>query len=435
MRTTKIRKLSRLFRLNEEPFEIAKGQLDILRLILSRKKQRVYISTTTQYGKSLVVSIGAILLASVLKKKVLIIAPKRDQSRIIMRYVLEHVLDSELFYSGLLDVDSIEKLKTERSKDRLAWSHGGEIMIASAESHRTSLAGMGLLGFGADVVILDESAGITDKAFEYVLRMLGRHADTKLIEISNPHSRNHFYKAFCDPEYHKIEIDYKQAIAEGRLTQKFIDEMRSKMTSRMFKIMYEVKFPEENEFTYFKPIKYETVPEANELKYFGACDPALGLSGKEGSLVGIVVIAKDTKGNIYEILNEGERYTPDQTMERIMQLPYRFDRFGVEAIQFQKYFLQEMQKRSISSGKYIPFVAIEQQRKKEERIESLEPFINTGQIKFSGKGELWDEMQNYPESDKLDVLDTLEMAWRLASGGGSNEISTGEAIGTTSGWD
>ena len=44
----------------------------------------------------------------------------------------------------------------------------------------------------------------------------------------------------------------------------------------------------------------------------------------------------------------------------------------------------------------------------------MEPLINTGQILFKGGNELWNEMQEYPDVEYLDILDALEMAWRLA---------------------
>lgn len=418
-----------LFRLNEEPVNLSVGQSDIARSILDKELQRVWISTTTQYGKSLTVALSAIILAAIRKLKVLVIAPKKDQAKIIMRYVLEHVTDNEVFTDGLIDVTEIERMKTERSKERLSWNHGGEIMIGSAESHRTSDAGRGLLGFGADIIIVDESAEIPDDAFMFILRMLGRHANTKLVEISNPMARNHFYKASVSDKYYKIRIDYEQAIAEGRLTQTFIDEMKARMTSKMFKIMYAVEFPAENEFTYFKPTKWEQLPPYNTLKFYGACDPAMGESGKAGSLVGIVVLAVETQtAKIYEVESIGEVLTPDQTMSKILSFPYRFERFGIEAIQFQRYFFHEVEKRSREQKIYMPLVPLTQDRKKEERIESLEPYINTEQILFRGDNELWEEMQNYPKSAKLDVLDTCEMAWRLARGGGTSEVSSNDDI-------
>jgi hypothetical protein len=69
--------------------------------------------------------------------------------------------------------------------------------------------------------------------------------------------------------------------------------------------------------------------------------------------------------------------------------------------------------KSKAEGKNIPFEGVNQKRKKEERIESLEPPVNTGQILFSGRGIIWEHFQDYPECE-LDVLDSLEMSARIA---------------------
>ena len=137
----------------------------------------------------------------------------------------------------------------------------------------------------------------------------------------------------------------------------------------------------------------------------------LGKSKTHKSLVGIVVLGVDEKGQAYEVYNHGREIGPSEAMTTIFNLPFIFQRFGVEAVQFQKYFLNQMDEKSKELKKYIPFEAIEQKRAKEERIESLEPYINTGQILFSGEGILWEHFQEYPELEQLDVLDTLEMAW------------------------
>ena len=80
--------------------------------------------------------------------------------------------------------------------------------------------------------------------------------------------------------------------------------------------------------------------------------------------------------------------------------------------------MQTIDEKSKELGKRIPFKGITQNRDKISRIESLEPAINTGQIYFKGGNELWKEMQDYPESENLDVLDALEMAYRTINSSG-----------------
>ena len=198
-------------------------------------------------------------------------------------------------------------------------------------------------------------------------------------------------------------------------------------TTKDWKRYYLVKFPDANEFTYFKPKKYEILPEQSKLKYFVGVDLALGdlaqdgvvdpTKKSKGSLVGIIVLARDRfTGQVYEVYNFGKAIGPDETIKTIFNLPFpEFIRIGIEDVLFQRYFLSVIKQKSTKEGRFLPFQGVEQKLKKEVRIESLEPIINTGQILFSGEGELWDEMQEYPETDKMDCLDALEIAWRMVN--------------------
>lgn len=407
-----------MFKYNDLPMEIKGGQEDIFYAILDPMLKRIWITAYTQYGKTLTVALAATILASTYHKKVKILSAKDEQAKIMMRYILEHIQDNADFLVGLIDVDAVSKRQTAFSSNRLAWSHGGEIEVKSAEA-KAKRGGQGLLGSGGDVVIIDESPLVPDEHYQYIQRMLGRNKDTRLIEIGNCIERNHFMRSYEDPAYHIIRIDYHQGIAEGRITEAFIEEIKTghnAVTSKFFKSMYECVFPQENEFTYFKPTKYSIMP--NIVEYYGACDPALGEMGKtdKGCDAGIVVLGLDENGKIYEVESIVKNMTPETLMNTILSLPYKFARFGVEAVAFQKFFLKEMEKKSQQIGKYIPFEEIQQKEKKEKRIESLEPFINTAQIEFKGGNPLFQQMQDYPYSDKVDGIDTLEMCFRLVQG-------------------
>ena len=74
--------------------------------------------------------------------------------------------------------------------------------------------------------------------------MLGGHKDNFLFEIGNPFRRNHFLRTYRDPTYHKIEINWQAAVKEGRMSKEFIDEMRREA---FFDVMYDVKFPDEED--------------------------------------------------------------------------------------------------------------------------------------------------------------------------------------------
>src|SRR3989304_2818727 len=396
-----------------EPFELTDGQAEIFLAIINRNYKWLWQSAPTRYGKSDILAMALLYLAAVKKLKIPIVGGSEEKARKIMDYVVAHIADHPLFYQGLInaDISKIEQLKVSVSKNGLRWYDGGWIYITSIDARQISKEGESVVGEGGDVVVLEEAGLIKQKdQFSKVVRMPEEDKGWgKLIMSGNCIENSVFETAFNDPLYYKVRIPLEQAIAEGRFTEKYLEEKKSQTTSKDWKRYYLVSFPEANEFTYFKPQKYEFLPD--ELKYYGSVDLALGESAKS-SLVGITVIGVNIKGQAYEVWSQGEVIAPEETIRTIFNLPYKFERFGVEAVQFQKYFLKVIEEKSKQEGKYIPFVGINQSKKKEERIESMEPFINTGQILFKGDNELWDEMQDYPEADKLDVLDSLEMCWR-----------------------
>jgi len=408
-----------------EPYQITFGQACILESILNPKYKNVWISAPSRYGKSEVVAIGVIILVVFYHLKVPIVAGSMEKAKKIMEYITQHIGDHEDLYRGLINVENqamVEKLKIQVSKNALRWSNGGWVYVTSVDSRSVSKEGEGVVGEGGDVTILEEAGLITSKEqYSKIVRMPeDDNGWGKLIQNGNCIEGSVFESAYHNPDYKKVRISLNQAIKEGRVKKSSLRRKKAGMTRKDWKRYMLVRFPEENEFSYFKPVKYKVIPTQRDsenkvipMEYYGALDPALG-EAKKGSLVGIVVLGRDTTtGKVYEVYNLGKQLKPEEAIQTVFNLPYEFTRFGIEAIQFQKYFLDTIETKSQQSGKYIPFEGIQQSRSKTERIESMEPIINTAQIEFSGEGELWNEMQDYPKTESLDVLDTLEMAWRL----------------------
>jgi predicted phage terminase large subunit-like protein len=399
-----------------QPYELTDGQAEIFIDVIRLDIKWLWLSAPTRYGKSDVLALGLIYLAVFENLKIPIVAGSEDKARKIMEYIVAHVADHPILYQGLinLDLSDVEKLKVSMSKDKLRWASGGWIYITSVDSRNVSKEGEGVVGEGGDVVVLEEAGLIRHKEqFSKIVRMPeGNRGWGKLIQSGNCIEGSVFADAYKNDLYKKVRIGLDQAIAEGRYTQKELEEKKSQTTSKDWKRYYLVEFPAENEFTYFKPKKYDALPPPTKLKYFGTLDPALGKT-KKGSLTSAIVLAVDDAGQMYEVEAIGEHLKPDESIRRIFNLQYLFQRFGIEAIQFQSYFLSVIEAKSKAEGRYIPFEGIQQKRSKEERIESLEPYINTGQILFKGEGILWEHMQDYPNTEFLDVLDALEMCVRM----------------------
>lgn len=403
-----------------EPYEMTMGQTCIMEAVLNSNYKEVWISAITRYGKSEIIAMGAILLAVLYHLKIPIVAGSTAKAKKIMEYILQHIGDHPDLYAGLINAENTEiqdKLKIQISKSALRWVKGGWIYVTSVDSKNISREGEGVVGEGGDVIILEEAGLITrEEQYSKVVRMPEEdNGWGKIIQSGNCVEKSVFETAYKDPAYHKVRIGLQQAMLEGRINEESLARKKKNMTSKDWKRYMLVEFPQENEYTYFKPTKYEVLPP--DLKYYGALDPALG-QAKKGSLVGIVVLGVDGKGQVYEVDSIGIQMKPEETIRTIFNMPYTFTRFVIESVQFQKYFLQTIDEKSKQLGKRIPFKGITQKKDKISRIESLEPAINTGQIHFKGKNELWKEMQDYPESENLDVLDALEMAYRTINSGG-----------------
>ena len=229
-----------------EPLELTDGQAEIFWSIYNPSIQRVQIMTTTQYGKSLTVALSALYTAKRRKAKVAIVAPTDKQGGIIMDYIISHLFDNEFFTKGLIDVTGIEKMRTQKTRDRLIWLDGAEIRVLTVGASNVTAKGLGVMGFHADIIIEDESSLIPDSHHSKVTRMLGGNVrKSKMVKIGNPFFRNHFYNSWHSDRFYKIFIDYKRAIAEGRLTEEFVEEQKtSGMSKEDFGVMYLVQFPD-----------------------------------------------------------------------------------------------------------------------------------------------------------------------------------------------
>ena len=244
------------------PFEMTLGQNEIFDCIFMKGantataeypggKRRMHFMTLTQYGKSDTVSMAVLTRVATFPEKWALVAPSQAKAKIIMAYLIKHVFENEYTLARFkLDPgENEDMIRRERSKNRLTFDIGngqiGEVFILSAESRlkRGEDMGNALMGFGAPNLIEDESALISDESDAKAMRMVGGFTGQGMdfvVKIGNPFSRGHFLKAYEDPAYHKININWERAVKEGRLTQAFIDEMRVKP---FFRVLYENQFP------------------------------------------------------------------------------------------------------------------------------------------------------------------------------------------------
>lgn len=219
-------------------------QVQIIDVIAKRRFPRTILILPTQYGKSMAVADGVLIRILSHKEKWAIVAPSEDKARIIMDYIIDRIFDDQLFIHELEYHNTKEKLKQERSKTRITFRNGGEVRVYSGNASNTRQTKSALMGFGAANIVLDEAGQISDELYSTVKRMVGGSKDNFILEIGNPVYRNHFHKIWFGSRYKKIFMDVYTALAEGRYTPEFIDEMREEAG---FEWMYECKFPDATE--------------------------------------------------------------------------------------------------------------------------------------------------------------------------------------------
>jgi len=222
------------------------GQLHIFSSIAFQMYPRIEIICTTQYGKSLMTALACLVLSCVSGIRVAVVAPSKEKAKIIMRYYIEHLGDHALFYSQLEKNTRLERLRQEESKNRITLRNGGGIYVLSADTKNSKKSIEAAMGEGAQVVIVDESGLIPDDVEATIFRMIaGKKGQVMYVKIGNPFYRNHFHKDWeNNPRYHKIFIDYLQALKEGRYRQEDIDDA---MLKPLFDQLYACLFPPEGD--------------------------------------------------------------------------------------------------------------------------------------------------------------------------------------------
>lgn len=331
----KIKKLvsSRYKNYYGKPFELTDGQAEIFEAIAKRKYPRVHCLTFTQFGKSDVVSMAILTRITTFPEKWAIVAPSNKKARIIMSYLIGHTFDNE-YTMSMFEVDkgeSIDRIRRERSKERMTFRHPdgqiGEVFTLSSEGKRTKDLLDALIGFSSPNVVIDESSLIDDVQYVGILRMLGGHADNFLFEIGNPMRRNHFLKSSLDPNYHHINIDCYRGQKEGRITQQFIDEMKSKP---MFSILYENKFPPQDavDASGYAPLFTDDFLNSkikNSVEIFGELRLGCDVAG-EGSNYSVITLRGMNGAKILY-----REHTPD-TMAFVSVIVQKFRETGADRI-------------------------------------------------------------------------------------------------------
>ncbi len=169
--------------------------------------------------------------------------------------------------------------------------------------------------------------------------------------------------------------------------------------------------------------EYKSVDEllaklGGEARIYGACDPSLGMAGKSRDDTAIVIIlTHNPTGHMYVLDADIRKRKPRQIIDAIIEYHgiRRFTSFGIETNQFQHFLATELKRISAEAGVRLPVKEVKHTSDKLGRIQSLEPLISSGVLRFSRRQRtLLDQLRQFPRAAHDDGPDALEMAVELA---------------------
>lgn len=156
--------------------------------------------------------------------------------------------------------------------------------------------------------------------------------------------------------------------------------------------------------------------------FYGACDPSLGLKGQSRDPSALLVGGYNRETGVLDVVEAKIRKrTPDRIIIDIIELQRQWQcvMWAVEAIQFQAFLHSELLKRSAKAGVPVPALAVKPNVDKLLRIEGIQPFVASGQIRLHPSlTTLVEQLRHFPKADHDDGPDALEMLWQLATRGG-----------------
>ncbi len=131
----------------------------------------------------------------------------------------------------------------------------------------------------------------------------------------------------------------------------------------------------------------------------------------------VTVLARDRKEHtLYVVEVHATRDKADQTIELILALhqKYKFTRFAIETNGFQVLGVQKLQQTARQRGLHVPIEEYKNSGNKAVRIQRLQPLLKTGLIQLYHHPQLLDQIRYFPRAKYDDILDSLEMAVRIA---------------------
>lgn len=201
---------------------------------LSDENTRIVLNCHRQSGKSLACAIKAVHTTILPNKTVVVISPTQRQSS-LLHHTIRHLLK---------DIGIVPSIDNTTSTEL----QNGSRIISLPGSQWT------IRGYTADVVIVDEAAGVDDEVFAAVSPMLLTTNGTMIILSTPQGQQGVFWDAYNDPEHwhlHEIKVQDNPRMRTPDKIEMLEGEKRA-LGSRLFSQEYECQFLGEMEGGMFK---------------------------------------------------------------------------------------------------------------------------------------------------------------------------------------
>lgn len=222
-----------------------------------------------------------------------------------------------------------------------------------------------------------------------------------------------------------LDKDGKSAWPE-KWTLKAIDEERTafslggKIDLWYMNKMCECISPDSQIFKrgYFK--HYDVPPPLNEMNIYTAVD--LAISEKSNAdYSAIVTVGVNSAGHWFVLDVEYGRYDPSTTMDAVFNAVQKWCPLtvGIEAVAYQSALVHFLEKEMPQRGIFFRITPLKAEKKKELRIEAVQPRFAVGTVWFKS-GAVWlpeieSELLAYPHGVHDDVIDALAYIGQMAS--------------------
>lgn len=175
--------------------------------------------------------------------------------------------------------------------------------------------------------------------------------------------------------------------------------------------------PGNDENAPFRNLQFWVQP-CRDWVFFGAADPSLGKKFRERDPAGIVVGGLDREHGILDVVESCiSRMVPDLQINMIIELQKQYNClvWGIESVQFQEFFKDEIVKQSRKLGIPVPARGIKQSVEKELRILTMQPHVENGTFRSHQRHTVFNEqMIFWPEADHDEGPDVAHMLFMVA---------------------